>query len=131
MAKFLLTQILRYLHDQFFTLIEIQTPADNTAAIDPLRGLGFEQVDAGHLYRRDGYREQGLDEELPLSLALAQIAFLFSVPCSVFVPGNGDARDGFIDPEADKRDGIGGEFGAFHVRAFDVDVAGRDAHAGR
>jgi ribosomal protein S18 acetylase RimI-like enzyme len=52
LAKFLLTQILRYLHDQFFTLIEIQAPADNTAAINLLHGLGFEQVDAGHIYRR-------------------------------------------------------------------------------
>ncbi len=52
LAKFLLTQILRYLHDQFFTLIEIHSPADNAAAINLLRGLAFEQVDAGHIYRR-------------------------------------------------------------------------------
>jgi ribosomal protein S18 acetylase RimI-like enzyme len=52
LAKFLLTQILRYLHDQFFSVVEIQTLADNTAAIEMLRKLDFQQVDAGHIYRR-------------------------------------------------------------------------------
>ncbi len=52
LAKFLLAQILRYLHDQFFSVVEIQAPADNTAAVNLLRGLGFESVDAGHLYRK-------------------------------------------------------------------------------
>jgi ribosomal protein S18 acetylase RimI-like enzyme len=51
LAKFLLTQILRYLHDQFFSIVEIQTRADNTAAINLLRNLGFNQVDAGHIYK--------------------------------------------------------------------------------
>ncbi len=52
LAKFLLAQILRYLQDQFFTLVEIQTRADNPAAINLLRSLGFEQVDTGHIYRK-------------------------------------------------------------------------------
>ena len=52
LAKFLLAQILRYLHEQFFSIVEIQTRADNPAAIGLLRGLDFEQVDAGHIYRR-------------------------------------------------------------------------------
>jgi ribosomal protein S18 acetylase RimI-like enzyme len=51
LAKFLLTQILRYLHDQFFTLIEIHAPAGNTAAVNLLHSLGFEQVDTGRIYR--------------------------------------------------------------------------------
>jgi ribosomal protein S18 acetylase RimI-like enzyme len=51
LAKFLLLQVLRYLHDQFFTVVEIQTRADNTAAVSLLQGLGFTQVDAGHIYR--------------------------------------------------------------------------------
>ncbi|HEY7154152.1 MAG TPA: GNAT family N-acetyltransferase [Gemmataceae bacterium] len=52
LAKFLLVQILRYLQDQFFTIAETQTSADNTAAIHLLGGLGFQRVDAGHLYRK-------------------------------------------------------------------------------
>jgi ribosomal protein S18 acetylase RimI-like enzyme len=60
LAKFLMAQILRYLQDQFFNLVEIQVQADNTAAIELLRGLGFEQVDAGHIYRKQesGDRKQ-------------------------------------------------------------------------
>jgi ribosomal protein S18 acetylase RimI-like enzyme len=54
LAKFLLSQILRYLHDQFFTVVEIQTRADNTAALNLLQGLGFAQVDAGHIFRNRG-----------------------------------------------------------------------------
>jgi ribosomal protein S18 acetylase RimI-like enzyme len=52
LAKFLLNQILRYLHEQFFSIVEIQTRADNTAAIGLLRSLEFEQVDTGHSYRK-------------------------------------------------------------------------------
>jgi ribosomal protein S18 acetylase RimI-like enzyme len=52
LARFLLAQVLRYLQDQFFTIVEIQTQADNEAAINLLRGLGFEQVDTGHIYRK-------------------------------------------------------------------------------
>ena len=54
LAKFLIAQVLRYLQDQFFSLIEIQTRADNTAAVNLLCSLGFEQVDAGHIYRKGG-----------------------------------------------------------------------------
>lgn len=52
LAKFLLAQVLRYLQDQFFTAVEIQTRPDNDAAFGLLRGLGFEQVDTGHIYRK-------------------------------------------------------------------------------
>jgi ribosomal protein S18 acetylase RimI-like enzyme len=52
LAKFLLVQILRYLQDQFFTVVEIQAHADDTATINLLRGLGFNQIDAGHIYRK-------------------------------------------------------------------------------
>jgi ribosomal protein S18 acetylase RimI-like enzyme len=52
LAKFLLSQILRYLHDQFFSVLEIQVRADNAAALALLHGLGFQQVDTGHIYRR-------------------------------------------------------------------------------
>lgn len=56
LAKFLMLQMLHYLRDQFFNFVEIQARADNTAGIDLLRGLGFEQVDTGHIYRK-GSRE--------------------------------------------------------------------------
>jgi ribosomal protein S18 acetylase RimI-like enzyme len=52
LAKFLMAQILRYLQDQFYSLVEIQVHAENTPAIHLLRSLGFEQVDAGHIYRK-------------------------------------------------------------------------------
>jgi ribosomal protein S18 acetylase RimI-like enzyme len=52
LAKFLLAQVLRYLSDQFFSIVEIQTLAENIAAIEMLRNLDFQQVDAGHIYRR-------------------------------------------------------------------------------
>ena len=52
LAKFLLAQILRYLQDQFFTAVEIQAGADNTAAVNLLRSLGFNQVDTGHIFRK-------------------------------------------------------------------------------
>jgi ribosomal protein S18 acetylase RimI-like enzyme len=53
LAKFLLGQILRYLKDQYFGIVEIQTMKQNEPAINLYRGLGFEQVDVGHLYRRE------------------------------------------------------------------------------
>jgi ribosomal protein S18 acetylase RimI-like enzyme len=52
LAKFLMVQVLRSLQDQFFSLAETQVRADNAAAINLLRSLGFEQVDAGHIYRK-------------------------------------------------------------------------------
>ncbi len=52
LAKFLLAQLLRYLHDQFFGVIEIQVLSDNTAAINMLAKLDFQQVDVGHIYRK-------------------------------------------------------------------------------
>jgi ribosomal protein S18 acetylase RimI-like enzyme len=52
LAKFLLAQVLRYLQEQFFGIVEMQVRSDNAAAIDLLRRLGFEQVDAGHIYRK-------------------------------------------------------------------------------
>jgi ribosomal protein S18 acetylase RimI-like enzyme len=52
LAKFLLTQILRHLGEQFFTTVEIQARADNVAAANLFRGLGFDQVDAGHVFKK-------------------------------------------------------------------------------
>jgi ribosomal protein S18 acetylase RimI-like enzyme len=52
LAKYLLTQMLRYLQEQFFGVAEVQAMQDNTAAIKLYQGLGFEQVDVGHLYKK-------------------------------------------------------------------------------
>jgi ribosomal protein S18 acetylase RimI-like enzyme len=52
LGKFLLSQILRHLQEQFFSLIEMQVPQDNIPGANLLRGLGFTQVDVGHRFRR-------------------------------------------------------------------------------
>jgi ribosomal protein S18 acetylase RimI-like enzyme len=52
-GKFLLAHTLRLLNEQFFTLAEMQAPATNEAAVKLLSGLGFQQVDKGHQYRRE------------------------------------------------------------------------------
>lgn len=52
LAKFLMVQTLRFLQDQFYSMVEMQVHADNVAGINLLRSLGFEQIDVGHLYRK-------------------------------------------------------------------------------
>jgi ribosomal protein S18 acetylase RimI-like enzyme len=54
LGKFLLTQLIRYLQDQYFGLVEVQTMERNEAAVKLYRGLGFEQVDVGRVYKREG-----------------------------------------------------------------------------
>jgi ribosomal protein S18 acetylase RimI-like enzyme len=51
-AKFTLCQMLRHLQDQYFGVAEVQTMRDNQAALSLYRGLGFTQVDEGHIYRK-------------------------------------------------------------------------------
>jgi ribosomal protein S18 acetylase RimI-like enzyme len=52
LAKFLLAQLLRYLQDQFFGVVEVQTMERNEAALKLYQGLGFEQVDTGRIYQK-------------------------------------------------------------------------------
>jgi ribosomal protein S18 acetylase RimI-like enzyme len=52
LAKFFLVQILRHLHEQFFTLIEIPVRESNESAINLFRGFGFKEVDRGHCFRK-------------------------------------------------------------------------------
>jgi ribosomal protein S18 acetylase RimI-like enzyme len=52
LAKFMVTQILRYLQEQFFGIVEAQTLEQNEAAVRLYRAAGFEQVDLGRAYRR-------------------------------------------------------------------------------
>ena len=50
LAKFLLTQILLHLQEQFYSLAEVQVREENAAAVQLLGGLGFKEVDRGHGY---------------------------------------------------------------------------------
>jgi ribosomal protein S18 acetylase RimI-like enzyme len=52
MAKFLLTQLLRYLQEQFFGLAEVQVNEQNQPALHLLQNLNFQQVDAGRTYKK-------------------------------------------------------------------------------
>jgi ribosomal protein S18 acetylase RimI-like enzyme len=52
LAKFLFAQLLRYLQEQFFALIEVQVKQAEEAAINFCQALGFRQVDTGRLYRK-------------------------------------------------------------------------------
>jgi len=50
-AKFLLSQVLRYVQEQFFELAEIHVQEPNEPALKLCKGLGFEQVDVGRQYQ--------------------------------------------------------------------------------
>jgi ribosomal protein S18 acetylase RimI-like enzyme len=52
LGKFLISQLLRHLHEQFFTLVEAHAPADDVAANGLLKILGFAKVDEGFVYTR-------------------------------------------------------------------------------
>jgi ribosomal protein S18 acetylase RimI-like enzyme len=52
LGKFLLTQILRYLQEQYFGVAEIHALDANQALIGLVRSVGFEQVDIGRSYRK-------------------------------------------------------------------------------
>jgi ribosomal protein S18 acetylase RimI-like enzyme len=52
LAKFLLTQLLRQLQEQYFAVAEVHVKEQNKAGVQLLRALGFEQVDAGRMYKK-------------------------------------------------------------------------------
>ena len=52
LGKLLLTNVLRFLQDQFFAIAELQFPAGDAAGIALVSGLGFEPIDTGYVYRR-------------------------------------------------------------------------------
>ncbi len=52
LAKFVLVHLLRHVQEQFFSLVEVQANERNEAALRLYRGLGFEQVDTGRVYRK-------------------------------------------------------------------------------
>jgi ribosomal protein S18 acetylase RimI-like enzyme len=51
LGKFLLAQLVRFLQEQFFGLVEVHLDVGNVAAAGLLRGLSFDHVDTGHSYR--------------------------------------------------------------------------------
>jgi ribosomal protein S18 acetylase RimI-like enzyme len=51
LGKFLLALLLRYLQEQYFGVVEVQTMERNHAAVSLYHALGFEQVDLGGVYR--------------------------------------------------------------------------------
>ena len=53
LAKFLLTQILRRLQEEYFGIAEVQIPEQSETALALVRSLGFEQVDTGRVYIKD------------------------------------------------------------------------------
>jgi ribosomal protein S18 acetylase RimI-like enzyme len=52
LAKLLLVNILQYLQDQYFAIVEAHVREGNVAALNLYRALGFEQVDVGRSYRK-------------------------------------------------------------------------------
>jgi ribosomal protein S18 acetylase RimI-like enzyme len=52
LAKYLLTQTLHYLQDQFFGLSEIHISPGDVPTLELFRTLGFEQVDSGQQFRK-------------------------------------------------------------------------------
>jgi ribosomal protein S18 acetylase RimI-like enzyme len=52
LGKFLFTQILRYLQEQYFGVAEMQCLDTNQAAANLCRSVGFEQIDVGRTYRK-------------------------------------------------------------------------------
>lgn len=52
MARFLVASLLKHAQEQYFTLAEAQVPAEDSATLALFRGLGFEQTDVGHSYRK-------------------------------------------------------------------------------
>jgi GNAT superfamily N-acetyltransferase len=53
LAKFLVGRIVRYLHEQFYTLAEVHAEEGDAAAEGLLLGLGFCRVDRGVCYQRE------------------------------------------------------------------------------
>ena len=51
LGKYIVFQVVKYLQEQFFTLMETQAASTNAAAIGLFRGLNFQEVDEGRVYR--------------------------------------------------------------------------------
>ena len=47
LAKLLLANLLRYVQEQYFGIVEMQVPEENQPTIKLFRSLGFQHVDTG------------------------------------------------------------------------------------
>ena len=54
-ARVLISEVIRRLRDDMVTQVEVTINEKNAPAIGLFRSLGFESVDAGVVYRRDGF----------------------------------------------------------------------------
>jgi ribosomal protein S18 acetylase RimI-like enzyme len=52
LAKYLLSQILRRLQEEYFGVVEVQAADQNSAALALFTSLGFERVDTGRVYTK-------------------------------------------------------------------------------
>jgi ribosomal protein S18 acetylase RimI-like enzyme len=51
-GKYFLTQILQFLQEQCYLIVETQVPEGSEPALKLVQGLGFEQVDTGKMYQK-------------------------------------------------------------------------------
>jgi ribosomal protein S18 acetylase RimI-like enzyme len=51
-GKYLLSQLLRQVQEQYFEVAEVQLPEDNQPAIQFLKSLAFEHIDTGQVFTR-------------------------------------------------------------------------------
>ena len=58
LAKLLLANVLQYLQDQYFAIVEVHVGETNQPARALFRGLGFEEVDAGSSYQKQNLETQ-------------------------------------------------------------------------
>ncbi|VTS03834.1 GNAT family N-acetyltransferase [Tuwongella immobilis] len=63
LGKFLVSQLLKYLQEQFFGIVEVQITERNQPAIALFRSVGFEPVDAGRTYKVDPRYLDPLDDD--------------------------------------------------------------------
>jgi ribosomal protein S18 acetylase RimI-like enzyme len=60
LGRFFLAHLLRYLQEQYFGVCECQVDEENGAAVGLLASMGFERVDEGTVYLKQGGTESGL-----------------------------------------------------------------------
>lgn len=53
LGKFLMTNVLRYLQDQYFGVAELQAADTDQPILTLVKNLGFETVDSGRIYRKN------------------------------------------------------------------------------
>jgi ribosomal protein S18 acetylase RimI-like enzyme len=63
LAKLLLANVLQYLQDQYFAIVEVQVGEINQPVVALFRGLGFEPVDAGTSYQKRIVEKSAAEKE--------------------------------------------------------------------